>query len=581
MNIPLKPYWNLLSRHIQPQKARFVQLALLLLGSIGLQLVTPQIVRTFIDAASAGQETRRLVWAALAFLGMSLLQQVVAVGTTYVGENVAWTATNALRAELTYHCLGLDMSFHSDHTPGELIERIDGDVAKLATFFSQAVIYVLGNLLLLAGITAALLLEEWRVGLAFIPFVVLSLLVLNRVRSLAVPYFKAQRQAEADLFGYIEEQLSGSEDVRSSGAVDFVLRGLYRLQRAILHHNRQASMRQMWIGLTTGMLLTLGNVMAILAGYWLYRSGTITVGAVYLIIYYINLVARPIRDLAHQVEGLQTAGASIERLVELRQVRSRVNDGPGNRLPDGPLALSFEDVSFAYVAHEPVLKALSFDLQEEQVLGLLGRTGSGKTTLARLVLRLHDPTSGQIRLNGINLRQPTLQALRQRVAMVTQDVQLFEATVRDNLTFFDPGIPDERIQAAIEALGLSSWLRSLPDGLDTRLESGTSSLSAGEAQLLAFTRVFLRDPGLIILDEASSRLDPATEGRIEHAISRLLRGRTAIVIAHRLSTVQRADEIMILDQGQALERGPREGLTTDPTSHFFHLLQTGLEEVLA
>jgi ATP-binding cassette subfamily B protein len=213
-------------------------------------------------------------------------------------------------------------------------------------------------------------------------------------------------------------------------------------------------------------------------------------------------------------------------------------------------------------------------------LGLLGRTGSGKTTLARLVFRLYDPSAGRIALDGIDIDQPTLDVLRSRVAMVTQDVQLFQASVRDNLTFFNPGIPDERIHAVIEELELGDWYDNLSEGLDTRLETGGRGLSAGEAQLLAFTRVFLRDPGLVILDEASSRLDPATEQLIERAIDRLLRNRTAIVIAHRLGTVQRADEIMILRDGRIVEYGERERLAANPDSRFYHLLQTGLEEVL-
>jgi ATP-binding cassette subfamily B protein len=214
-------------------------------------------------------------------------------------------------------------------------------------------------------------------------------------------------------------------------------------------------------------------------------------------------------------------------------------------------------------------------------LGLLGRTGSGKTTLARLVFRLYDPERGQITLSGIDVRQPRLVELRQRVAIVTQDVQLFQATVRDNLTFFDRSIPDERIRAVIEALELNDWFASLAEGLDTQLDTGAGSLSAGEAQLLAFARVFLRDPGLVILDEASSRLDPATEGRIERAIDRLLQDRTAIVIAHRLGTVHRADEIMILQDGQVREHGDRAQLADDPSSMFHNLLRTGLEEMLA
>jgi ATP-binding cassette subfamily B protein len=326
-------------------------------------------------------------------------------------------------------------------------------------------------------------------------------------------------------------------------------------------------------------LLTLANLMAIGTGYWLFTGGAITIGTVYLLIHYVNMIEAPIWTLTHEVKSFQTIGACVERLSQLRKLQSAIVGGD-KLLPDGALGLSFEGVSFAYESDDPVLNDLTFKLQPGKVLGLLGRTGSGKTTLTRLVFRLYDPTSGRIMLDGANLREAGVQALRRRVAIVTQDVQLFRASVRDNLTFFDTSITDAQIESVIAELGLGDWFGSLPKGLDTPLETGGHSLSAGEAQLLAFTRIFLRDPGLVILDEASSRLDPATEQHIERAIDRLLRDRTAIIIAHRLGTVHRADDILILEDGRVGEYGDREQLARDPDSRFYSLLQTGLEEVL-
>jgi len=589
-NTSLKSYWGLLSRHIRPQRGAFTLLAVLLLVNIGLQIANPQIMRTFIDAALAGEAQQRLVIAGLAFIGIALLQQVVSICVTYLGQNVAWTATNALRAELAQHCLALDMSFHNAHTPGEMIERIDGDVAELSNFFSQFVIMLAGNALMLVGILTVLFLEDWRVGLAFAAFALIALFVLFRLRDVAVPFQKARRQAEADLFGFVEEQLSATEDIRSSGAVDFSLRELFRFQAQILRHLRKSDWIQTWIGILMAGLLIGGNVMAISTGYWLYTSGAITIGTVYLLINYVNLLEGPIWALTHQTQSFQTIGACVERLTELRKVQSKVQDGSGILIPSGPLALAFEKVSFAYhdgADHNGgsqrdnghVLQDVAFELKPGKALGLLGRTGSGKTTLARLIFRLYDPTAGRICLGGVTLPDAKTGDLRQRVAFVTQDVQLFQASVRDNLTFFDRSIADERIVRVLEELGLADWLAGLPDGLDTELEK--HSLSAGEAQLLALARVFLRDPGLVILDEASSRLDPATEQRMEMAIDRLLRDRTAIIIAHRLGTVQRADEILILEDGRTCEHGVRLELAADPNSRFYQLLQTGLEEVLA
>ena len=230
-----------------------------------------------------------------------------------------------------------------------------------------------------------------------------------------------------------------------------------------------------------------------------------------------------------------------------------------------------------------MLRDLSFRLEAGEVLGVLGRTGIGKTTLAKLLLRLYDPGQGQIRLGGRDLRDVRTAALRQRVGLVTQDIQLFHASVRDNLSLFDPSISSAAMVGVLEELELGDWLRRLPNGLDSLLAAGGSGggMSAGEAQMLAFARVFLRDPGLVILDEASSRLDPATERRMENAIDRLLTGRTGIIIAHRLATIQRVDKVLILDGDGVREWGSREALARDPNSAFSALLRTGAQELLA
>jgi ATP-binding cassette subfamily B protein len=581
MNLSFKSYWNLLSDHIRPQKGRFTLLAILLFGSIGLRILAPQIMRVFIDEALAGEALQVLTTTAIAFIGIALIQQVVAVAVKYLGETVAWTATNALRGELAWHALNLDMRFHNDHTPGELIERIDGDVTELATFFSQFALNLVANGLLLIGILVALFIEDWRAGLAFSIYSVVTIVVLGRLKDIAVPHQKARREAEAQLYGFVEEQLAGTEDIRSSGAVDFSIRELFRHQGIILGHNRKAHFKRWIIENAMGFALTAGNLLAITSGYWLFSAGMITVGTVYLFVHYINLLEEPFWAMTHEIESFQTIGACVERLTEFRNFKREVLDGDGAEISSHPLSLAFEDVTFSYNGEDHVLNDLSFDLKPGSILGLLGRTGSGKTTIGRLIFRLYDVNSGSIKINGTNLREAQLESLRRNISIVTQDVQLFRASIRENLTFFNRSISDEKIIATLEELELGDWLQSLPKGLDTELETGARSLSAGEAQLLAFTRVFLRNPGLVILDEASSRLDPATEQKLERAIDKLLKNRTAIIIAHRLDTVLRADEILILDQGKVSEYGDRKQLAADSNSRFHQLLQTGMEEVLA
>ncbi|HYN87480.1 MAG TPA: ABC transporter ATP-binding protein [Ardenticatenaceae bacterium] len=301
---------------------------------------------------------------------------------------------------------------------------------------------------------------------------------------------------------------------------------------------------------------------------------------------YTTLLTQPIQQINHQVQDLQQAGAALLRIRDLLAVESHVRDTGRVALPTGALAVEFESVSFRYVAPaadqnaQPPwgLEGISFSLAPGCVLGLLGHTGSGKSSLIRLLFRLYEPTVGSIRLGGVNLHDVRLVELRRRVGMVTQEVQLFHASLRDNLTLFDAGIADDRILAVLEQIGLGDWYRTLPDGLATTLSSRSSGLSAGQAQLLAVARVFLKDPDVVILDEASSRLDPATEALLERAIDTLLEDRTAIVIAHRLTTVRRADHIMILDNGRCVEFGHYERLARDPHSRFSSLLRTALAQ---
>jgi ATP-binding cassette subfamily B protein len=592
LKIPLREYRALLVRYLAPQAGQVLLLALLLFGSIALQLANPQILRRFLDSAQAGGAMPGLVRLALLFLGLALAQQVASVAQVYVGERVGWTATNALRSDLAAHCLRLDLSFHNAHTPGEMIERIDGDVTALTNFFSQFIVQVVGNVLLLAGILVALFLVDWRVGLALALFSLVTLLVLARFRDIAVPHWKASRQASAELFGFLEERLAGTEDIRANGAEHYVMRRFHALMRDLLRRSLKASLMWNILFNASFLLFALGTAAAFGVSAHLFDRELLTLGTVYVVFYYSEMLRRPIDAIIHEMQSLQSAGAGLVRVQELLQTRSRLLEGESHvTLPPGALAVELQDVSFGYAdqgasgdpARDIVLHGLSFRLEPGTVLGLLGRTGSGKTTLTRLLLRLYDPDAGHVLLGDpsgpADIRRLPLAHLRRRVGMVTQNIQLFHGTVRDNLTLFDPLVPDDQVREVIAGLGLEEWLGSLPLGLDTLLESG-GGLSAGEAQLLAFARIFLRDPGLVILDEASSRLDPATERLVESAVERLVRGRTAIIIAHRLQTVHRADQILILQSGQTLEWGERASLAADPRSHFHRLLQAGLEEVL-
>jgi ATP-binding cassette subfamily B protein len=591
--IPVRSYWNLLSAYLRHQRARTVVLAVLLFAGIGLQVLNPQLIRTFLDRATAGEGDESLVPLAVAFMIIAVVYQVLNVMATWLAEHIGWTATNDLRRDLADHLLHLDMDFHKTHTPGELVERVDGDVTALSNFFGQFTINVVGNLLLLFGVLALLFRESVWVGASMALFAFAGLGVMVWIQQLATGWWAQVKAVRAEMFGFLGEQVGGTEDVRANGAARYMMRRFTRLLRRWLPAEVRG--RHGWSVLwgTNIAVFAIGNILVFTLGSWLFNEGTLTIGSVYLVFHYTEMLRHPLDRIRNQMEDFQKAAAGIARVQDLLARETRLPQTGTQVLPAGALGVELDGLSFAYREEENpngaapngrmgerVLHDVSVSLAAGRILGLLGRTGSGKTTVARLLTRLYDPDEGAVRLAGIDTREADIHSLRRSVGMVTQDVQLFAASVRDHLTFFDRAISDEQIGEALATLGLTEWVESMPHGLDTVLEAGGAGLSAGEAQLLAFTRIFLEESGLVVLDEASSRLDPATEHLIERAVDRLLSDRTGVIIAHRLDTVNRADDILILDNGRVAEFGPRQALAADPSSRFSRLLTTGMEEVL-
>ncbi|HET6774973.1 MAG TPA: ABC transporter ATP-binding protein [Acidimicrobiales bacterium] len=578
--MPDKTVRDFVAAYLRPHRPRLALLAVLFCAGTGLQLANPQLAKTFLDQASAGAPFDRLVRIAAVFLVVALLTQVATVAEVYVAEDLGWRTTNALRVDLTAHVLSLDDGFHADHGAGELLERIDGDVAAIAGFFARFVVHVLGSALFLLGVLALLWREDWRIGGLLTAFALASVAYLTRGGGFVGRRSRRSRVVNADLSDYLEERLSALPDIKANGADDVTMRGLHERLAARFRVDRDALLAASLFSGAANAALVAATVASLATAAWLQQSGAITVGGVYLVFRYTGMLRMPLERLSRHMNSFQRAMGGIVRVRELLATEPRITDGAGADLPPGALAVELDAVDFAY-EREPVLRHVSFRLEPGHVLGLLGRTGSGKTTIARLLFRLYDVDGGAVRVGGVDVRDLRVDDLRRRIGLVTQDVQLFDGTLRDNVRLFDPDVGDDRLGAVFASLGLDEWLAELPDGLDTVLGPTARGLSAGEAQLVALARVFLEDPGLVVLDEASSRLDPHTEALLEDAIDRLLADRTGIVIAHRLRTIERADAVLLLDGGMVVEHGDRMALAADPTSRFVVLLQTGLPEVRA
>jgi ATP-binding cassette, subfamily B, bacterial len=567
----LAGFASLLRTYLAGMRARVLILAVLLIGGTAAQVSGPLLLGRFVDGAIGGASLNRLYAIGAVFLATTVAAQVLIVAAAYFSERIGWQATNRMRSDLLQHALDLDLAFHHSHSPGEMIERVDGDVTALSNFFSQFVLRILGGTLLLASVLVLAVIQDWRVGLVFAAVIAVTLFALTRARRFAVPLVNAERQASADLYSFVEERLGAVDDIRANGAGSYVMRKYFGVSRDLIFTARRAEIGTASVWTLATALFTASYILVLSLSGYLYRSGELTIGSVYVFFQYMQLLRRPLEQIADQLKELQRAAASIGRVQDLKGFRSTLPPGSVAAGGAGPARLEFVGVEFSY-GEAPALSDVSFQLSPGQVLGVLGHTGGGKTTLTRLMLRFYDPQAGTVLLDGVDIRTLRREDLRQRIGMVTQDVQLVSGTVRDNLTLFDRSIADARLVDALRELGLDRWVAALPRGLDTLLGAADSGLSAGEAQLLALGRIFLRNPGLVILDEASSRLDPATEQLTERALSRLFIDRTGVIIAHRLHTLERADSVLVVEHGRVVEYGPRLPLARDPNSRYSSLL---------
>ncbi|MCG3215110.1 MAG: ABC transporter ATP-binding protein [Candidatus Heimdallarchaeota archaeon] len=604
MKIPLQKYWEVQKKYLAPFKKRLGFLAVLLVGGIILQIITPLIVERYINLATQGvplqnlneffktlslpfanigSVIRTLILLASLYIILMVVQQGITLFSVYVGQNLSWSTTNKLRFDLTEHCLKLDMTFHNEYKPGEMIERIDGDINTLATFLSEFSIDLLASLLLIIGILVTFFVKHWILGIAFTTFTLLAIVVIYLLRNFSVKFWEKQRQTSADLYGSIEESLSAIEDIRANKGVDNAMRKFFHYSKKDFRAFRKSLIRDQFFVMAIWSIIAIINTLVFAPSIPLLNTGIITLGTIFLIQMFAGILLMPIFRITRQMQNLQQAGASLDRINKLYQNETKIRDLGSLKLLPGPLEIEFDKLSFAYNKNDYVLNDISFKLESGKTLGIVGQTGSGKTTISRLLFRLYDtkPKDGSIRLNEMNIKDIALEDIRDKISYVTQSVELFQASVRDNVTLFDNRIPDEKIVQIISDVGLENWLEKLPEGLDTVISSSEYGISAGEAQLLALARVFIKKPNLVVLDEASSRLDPITEGLLELAIEKLLVNRTGIIVAHRLATLDKVDDILIIEKGHIIEHGSRTELVNNPDSQFYHLMQTGeIEELL-
>ncbi|HEX6420341.1 MAG TPA: ABC transporter ATP-binding protein [Acidimicrobiales bacterium] len=569
---------RLLAATLRPEARPMACILGILGAAMALRLALPLVLARFADEALAGEPASALTSLAVAYVAAALGSALLDLAVVWWSARVSWRAGNRLRERLAAHALRLEQAWHGRHSPGQLIERIDGDVEAMATFFAGMAVQIAGNVALILGMLVVATAIDPLTGAALAVTAVAGAAVMIRLRLAAVGAREHEREVNAQLYGDLEERLGGLEDLRANGAGGYAVHRLHVHSARSWYAARRASLVGDGAYAAAAVVFALGTAGTLAVGVVLQQRGVVTVGAVLALYRYADMLRTPLEQIAEQLKEMQKALAGARRAATLLATAPAVADGPldAAALPGGPLAVALEGVTFSYdPGAPPALRDIDLHLAAGARLGLVGRTGSGKTTVGRLLTRTWDvpPGRGTVRLGGVDVRDLTLATLRDRVAVVTQDVELFRASVRDNLTLLGTRPADDRrLRSVLGEVGLAGWLAAQPEGLDTPLGGG-QAVSAGEAQLIAFARAFLADPAVVVLDEASSRLDPVTEQRITAATEALLAGRTAVVIAHRLETLDRVDEIAVLDGSRVVEHGRLRDLARDPRTRYGRLLR--------
>ena len=578
--------WRFLGSLIRPHRRSFVGYGLLLAVSTSMPIAASLIMARFVKLAVGGAGVRRLAPYGLAYAGLGLAASAIGIVVTWRATVLAWQLTNDLRHDLASHVLNADLAFHRDRTPGELLTRCDGDVTSLTSFLASVVARVVGiALLAIISVIVLAIVEPILAPVLAVGYTVLGW-TMWRVRNTSTSATVIERTIDAEMSGMVEQYLAGADDVATLAG------GTHALRRFAESAGRLVVAAG---GRVKAEMLVQGSIKSVMAGCEIgvlvvgaiaFAAGRIDIGAVVLGYRLVVVVRSPVEHLTWRLQESQGVAGAARRVLELLAEQRRVQSGTGH-LPIGRLDVRFDAVGLVYddaADGETALDSFDLSIAAGRVVGLVGRSGSGKTTIARLLLRLVTPTSGAVLLGGTSVVGLDDVDFRRRVGAIPQDVQLFPGTVRENVAMFDDR-SDNEIEQALRDAGLGRWFDDLVAGLDTRLSADGRSdddddrtgLSAGEAQLLAIARALLRRPDVVVLDEATSRVDPATQAAISTALGRLVAGRTGVIIAHRLETLDVCDDIAVLADGALVEYGPRRELAADPTSRYAALRAIGAD----
>jgi ATP-binding cassette, subfamily B, multidrug efflux pump len=561
--------------YLRPSALLVLLACLFLAGYTGAQLLGPYLVKVAIDRYVAARDLAGLNRIALAYVGTIVLGFVFHFAYSYTTQVVGQRVMHDIRRQLFGHLQGHDLAFFDKNPVGRLMTRVINDVENLNELLSSGVVAFLGDSLMILGIAGAMFLLDWRlalVGVSLLPGIVLATHVY---REKARETYRESRRILSRLNGYLNENISGMATVQAFGQE----RRTYLKFKDINTKNRDALLRSIYYNALFFPLVEVGSAATVALILWrssgMLLGGTLLPGVVVAFIQYVQRMFQPIRDLAEKYNIFQAAMASSERIFRLLDEPARVL-GPAE--PQQPQivrgGIEFQNVWLSYLPGEPVLRDISFRVEPGEKIALVGPTGHGKTSIISALCRFYDVERGKILMDGVDIREWDKTRLRKHIGLVLQDVYLFSGTIGENIGLGSPWIGPDEIQAAARRVHASRFIERLPRRYEEEVQERGATLSQGERQLLSFARALAFDPTILILDEATSSVDTETELLIQEALRVLLQDRTAIIVAHRLSTIQFVDRILVIHKGRIREQGTHQELLAKQGFYYrLHQLQ--------
>jgi ATP-binding cassette, subfamily B, bacterial len=565
----------LLRRYARPHWRGFGVLGTTMVANIALELAKPWPLKLVVDNVLGGKPAPDLVasvlpgaggphglaaWAAIATVAVFLLSTASSTFYTYLSLRLGQSMTLELASDLFAHVQRLSLRFHNRRSLGDTLARVTGDTYCMSNLVNDALVPAFQALVMLA----AMFVVMWSlaptltlVALGVVPFLVIVM------RFFAKP-MKERNRAERDLEGKMmavaEQTLSAAPAVQAFAREDVEERRFRHYAGRTWRAYVRSTVTGIWFEFAAGAITTLGTAGIIFLGAELALQGELTAGTIIVFLSYLTSLYDPLDAITQMTGTVQRAAAEADRVGELLEIEPEISDRPHARpaVVSGPVR--YEGVAFGYEPGRPVLRSISFEAEPGSVVAIVGPTGAGKTTLVNLLVRFYDPWSGRITIGGVDIREFRYRSLRERIGLVLQDPFIFPLTIRENIAYGRSGATMGEIVAAAKAANAHEFIVRLPDGYESVVGERGATLSGGEKQRLSIARAFLKDAPILVLDEPTSALDTRTEARLLDALDRLMEGRITFVIAHRLSTTRRADQIVVLDRGEIAERGSHEDL---------------------